>query len=234
VQSTTKEQKIKSIEEMAKKYISAIDELEDKSDSSYCFAGWSMGALVAFEMAVIFENKNKKQVPVIILDQLAPSKDDAVDFYPSEVDRLVLFVSKVEHLVQNKIQITKEDLEGKTPLEQSQLFLTEFKLNNLVPKDVSVNDFHGFLEKMIHHNEITTLYAGKKYAGDVLLIKATDSTFVNSKRQENLNYAWDNYTDENLTRIEVSGNHVSMMRSPYVENLASILTAYLKKNLTNN
>ena len=225
LQSEAGKKDVDSIEEMASNYLQDIAAI----DGNHFFAGWSMGALVAFEMAFQYKKKTNKERPVIILDQIAPAINIELETYEDEVDRLVLFASKIEHLVNNKLNISKEILNGKNATERSEIFLKEFKKNNMVPADLQVDQFHGFLEKMIHHNEITTLYKGNNYTGPVTLVKAKESTFISNEFEDSIDYGWSNYTQKDINIEEVKGNHITMMRHPNIDLTAKIISTQILK-----
>jgi amino acid adenylation domain-containing protein len=212
-----------SIELMAKTYLKEIDEL--KGDNT--FMGWSMGALVAFEMALQTEQSKNIQIPVILLDQLAPIQKSKQSL--SKAERLLVFAKKVEALVGQKFDFDFEEFIHISKDEQITLFLKEFVRFKMVPKSVTTEMFEAYLNKMILHNDITLLYQASSYNGRVLLIKAEESTFMDVNSQSSPSYGWINYC-ENLVCKNCSGNHVTMMRSPNVEMVGEIINEAVKNN----
>lgn len=214
-----------SIREIAKHYLEVVR--KQIPDGTCVFAGWSMGALVAYEMAVQLEKLENKTSPVIILDQKAPGLiTELRNLAVTPLERLVVFAGKVEHLAGRKMNITKTVLENLSTLEQSELFLEEFKKNGMVPGDLKTADFHGFLEKMILHNEITMDYRAEKYNGNVLLIKADDSTFATKHFENEVSYGWSNYA-EDIEIVNVPGNHITMMKLPNVKAVADKIKGFI-------
>lgn len=210
-----------SIKEMAKRYLDVVQ--KQVPDGEYVFAGWSMGALVAYEMGVQYKKSNNRAPMVIILDQQPPDINLApIDTLLTPLERLTIFTEKLGQLAGRKINITKEALEKLSPKEQSALFLKEFKNNNMVTEDTHVNDFHGFLEKMILHNDITIAHKAETYDGKVLLIKANDSTFTAPFSTNEKKYGWNNYA-ENVIVGNVPGNHIAMMKLPEVKMIAKVV-----------
>ena len=110
----------------------------------YVFIGWSMGALIAYEMAVQLQETEKSTSEVIILDQQAPVLTfDQHETPKTHIERLAIFAEKVEHLIGLKINISKIELQNLSPLEQSELFLSEFKDKNmLLDYMISVKNEH--------------------------------------------------------------------------------------------
>jgi amino acid adenylation domain-containing protein len=224
LQAKKTDEKLDSIQQVAELYLEAIT--KEIPDGDFIFGGWSMGALVAYEMARLHQNNSEKYSPVIILDQKAPAELDGSTM--NTVDKLSLFGEKINHLVGRKTQLTKTALEGLTDTDRSTLFLQEFKESNLVPEDLKPEEFHGFLDVMLYHNEITIKYQTETYNGPVLLIRAADSTFADDATTITNDYGWINYVPETLSVIEVQGNHITIIRKPNVENVGKQISLYLK------
>lgn len=224
LQAKKTDSKPESIQEVSALYLQAI--VEETLTGNFIFGGWSMGALVAYEMARLYKENTGKYAPVIILDQKAPAA--LADTVMDTVDKLSLFGEKINHLVGRKTQLTKTALEGLTATERSALFLQEFKESNLVPEDLKPEEFHGFLDVMLYHNEITIKYQTETYYGPVLLIRAADSTFADDAIIQTPDYGWINYIPETLSVIEVPGNHITLIRKPNVENVGKQISLYLK------
>ena len=215
-----------TINAMASRYLELVR--REIPNGNYIFGGWSMGALVGFEMAKQLEESTTQKVPVILLDQKAPSSNLASNKVIEKIDRLSVFAEKIEHLVGQKTSITKDSLTGLTEKEQSALFLKEFKKNNLVPEEVDLAQFHGFLDKTILHNEITMDYQTTVYDGPVMLIRAEDSTFVTDEFENAVCYGWSNYTEaNNFQIIPTKGNHITLIRPPFVIEMAKHLNKLL-------
>ncbi len=220
-----------SIKELAKRYLEVIK--KQIPMGIYVFIGWSMGALIAYEMAVQLQETEKSTSEVIILDQQAPVLTfDQHETPKTHIERLAIFAEKVEHLIGLKINISKIELQNLSPLEQSELFLSEFKDKNMLTEDTSLENFHGFLEKMIFHNEITMDYRAEKYSGNVLLIKANDSNFKTKHFENEESYGWTSYI-KNFEILTVPGNHITIMTLPNVKNVAREINKKLAfKHLT--
>lgn len=226
IQSVVGQEDVGSIELMASNYLNEIENIKGKP----VFVGWSMGALVAYEMAIQYELKFGARQPVIILDQMAPAPETGVLEKTIEDDRLVIFASKIEHLINNKLGITKEAIRGKTAIERSEMFLKEFKKNNMVPLDLQADRFHGYLDKMIYHNNITTLYRGNRYSGEINLLKAKESVVEIGSSVGGKDYGWSHFADGQLKVYEVEGNHVTMMSQPNLDETARIISQCINSN----
>jgi amino acid adenylation domain-containing protein len=166
---------VRTVGDMAAIYLKEVDLSGQAED--LCFAGWSMGALIAFEMARQVKEIKGEAPRLVIIDQLAPSAKgvEGTRGQVDPVDRMVAFAGKVAHLVGRPLGIGKADLRSKSPIQRSEVFLEAFKKVNLVPGDMPVSHFHGYLDTMIMHNEITAECRPGIYEGPTLLIRALDT-----------------------------------------------------------
>ncbi|MEI6574595.1 MAG: amino acid adenylation domain-containing protein [Bacteroidota bacterium] len=229
--------KVDTVSDIARYYLDEIQLPENTED--VIFAGWSMGALIAFEMARQVKAQSGKCPRLMIIDQLAPVEESIeTERTPIDnVDRMLAFAGKVEHLAGHPLGITDASLRGKSSEIQSEVFLTAFKSVNLVPPDISLQDFHGYLELMIHHNEITSRCRPGTYEGKTMLIRADDSLpmFDNQLPMaiRTADLGWERLIEGNFTIENIPGNHVSIMAQPHVKNLALALMKWVESGASN-
>ena len=222
---------VNSVSDMARIYLEEIEQGGEAGD--LIFGGWSMGALIAFEMARQVKKNTGISPGLMVIDQLAPS-DTAVS-NPKEkedpVGRMLAFAGKVAHLVGKPLGITESDLRGRDPVEQSGVFLDVFIRVGLVPEDMKVSQFHGYLDTMILHNEITSECRPGIFDGPALLLRAMDSLDLPSASQAAEERApdlgWGKYIPGNLVVRNIPGNHVSVMARPWVKAVAGSLVEWL-------
>ncbi|MCX6250878.1 MAG: amino acid adenylation domain-containing protein [Bacteroidetes bacterium] len=225
--------KVDNIGDMANYYLEEISLPVCKDD--VIFAGWSMGALIAFEMARQVAEISGEAPRLMIIDQLAPAEESGVMEKEriDPVDRLLTFAGKVAHLVGRPLGISAAGLKGKTSEEQSEVFLNAFKSVNLVPPDMRSDDFHGYLDMMIHHNEITAACRPCSFHGKTLLIRAMDTLPLPDGRSEiperTADLDWGRWIKRDLTIENIPGNHVSIIAQPYVKDLALALMKWVNQ-----
>ncbi|MEI7982387.1 MAG: hypothetical protein WCI71_12100, partial [Bacteroidota bacterium] len=151
------------------------------------------------------------------------------------VDRMLIFAGKVAHLAGRSLEISADNLRGKTSEEQSEIFLKEFKSVNLVPPDMSINDFHGYLELMIHHNEITSACSPGSFDGKTVLIRAMDALpSLDGKSAISVRTAdldWGRWIKKDLEIANIPGNHVTIIAQPCVKEIALALMHWVNPGL---
>lgn len=190
--------------------------------SKLVLAGWSMGALIAHQMACLFEHENV-QVPLVLLDQPATSlkTNETVSYR----DRLFTYLNKVHIFTSG--QFDKRIIEKEVVDYQG--ILDEFIRVQLTPEETTLENFKTFLDTLVMHNEIVTEFAPKKYHGPVLLLKASENLMVDKNPlTENKDLGWKDYCSD-LTIMEVPGNHITMMNLENSKVIASTIQEWLDK-----
>lgn len=226
----------KSIEELADEYLREIE--PDLTNGNHIFGGWSMGALVGYEMAVRHFEKHGILAPVLIFDQ----PPEQVNNYStdirndSKIERLMFFAEKAALFAGMPLNINEFDLIDKSEEEQSIVFYNSFKKTGLVPDDVKPEQFNGFLEMMIHHNDISAAYHPRKYPGNVCVVKAQESLQITfdkeipegtAKNLQSESLGWERFVTGSLELIPAPGNHVTMMTAPNAGTIAKELVHLL-------
>ena len=107
--------------------------------------------------------------------------------------------------------------------------MNEFKRIQLTPEETTLENFKGFLDILVKHNEIVTQFSPTVYAGPVLLLKAKQNLIVDGNPIVQLaDLGWRKYCS-NLTIIEVPGNHITMINFENSKVIADVVKQWLKK-----
>jgi amino acid adenylation domain-containing protein len=220
-----------SIQEMAKHYLKAVTEVSPRGP--YLLGGWSMGGVVAFEMAQQLIKRGQEVPFLAILDQRAPAAEKQLDpeFQNNDAMQLALFVHKAELLIGKPLVLSYEDLRDRDTEEQARLCLERFKANELVPSDTELPYFRNFLEVQKAHNLATARYVPEIYSGTVVLFRSQEplpkeETFKDASEFGNCQdptLGWQRYVSNPIEIQPVPGNHITMMTSPHVQVLAEKL-----------
>jgi amino acid adenylation domain-containing protein len=209
-----------SIETLASDY---FKNLQKKQFTDHLIlAGWSMGALIAHQMACLFALENKKP-PLVLLDQPAISKAHKEGL--SYKDRLFAYLHKV-YIFTNQ-QFDKKIIESDA-IDYERI-LNEFIRIQLTPEETTLESFKEFLDILVKHNEIVTQFSPTVYDGPVLLLKAKQHLLVDGNPIVQLeDLGWRKYCS-NLTIIEVPGNHITMINIKNSKVVANVVEQWLKK-----
>ncbi len=207
---------------LAEEYQNVLE--SKKINSDICFAGWSMGALIAHEMAVRTAKEDGTERPLILLDQPVPNHEITQD--QSYEDRLNNYIEKIEIFTGEKIEQTQN---GEKGIDYALLF-REFYQLNLVPEEVTVTDFKHFLDILVKHNNIISNFHPSVYHGPALLLKAQEKVMLKTHNPQPEYFlddlGWGRFCT-NLTIVETPGNHITMLNGEYVETATAIINEWI-------
>lgn len=197
-----------SIEHMAAAYLIAVK--QTRSSGPYVLGGWSLGGLIAYEMArqLIAQGDDVKQL--IMLDTTIP--DGSSDLVPAK--------EQVNVGLEYGIDLTLEELSELPPEEQLPFLWDHAKklgvLDDNSPPEVvaqSLEDLQGLFS---HHVECSSKYKLAPLPIDVTLFRPTDTP-------QEIEVAHDRGWGNLVSKVNVDfvpGHHHSMVQSPNVEQLA--------------
>jgi len=202
-----------SVAGLARRYLDALP-----AGPPPVLAGWSMGALVAFELALLWEERHGTLPSVAILDQLAPA-----DVRPCAADDdatlMHAFVRKVSELVGADIGVGPEAIAA----GPGEALLAAFIRHGLTPEDTSLDAFDPYLKLILAHNRATRLYRpAARHRGRVLILRADPLEIAGVPADRPDDLGWGHWCDRPEI-VPVPGNHATMIRPPHVAGLASAL-----------
>jgi thioesterase domain-containing protein/acyl carrier protein len=226
-----------SIEEIAQIYVTSLE--NQYPSQEYIVGGFSMGGLVALEIASILKSKGKSVKALFFIDTYHPEiqKKERNNY---QTRKRVLFYLK---------GLLKENFQNKKVIIKH---LTERWIStvmNLFQKDEKLPVIRKFQEFLGLHIDKNKLYAEnrniylsfkfrpKSYTGDVLLVSAQNKKRPciypdishNQDRNENI-IKWKNNISGKLYTFEVQGNHDDIMNEPVVASIANLINKHLLKD----
>ncbi len=209
-----------TIRQIAASYLSEI--LQHNPNGPYLIAGYSFGGYVAVEIEHQMEAMGK-EVQMLIMFDTDAEKTEYKDWYylfPRKVKRnFPLFVSFLKSTFQQPMVTFKRQFANHPP---------NFLSNYLSRKDAK--GFYQLIKKIKDkHLNAFRNYSMEPFKNKVYLFKAKicvhyvdDSTYL----------GWKKYAKKGVELFEVPGDHLSMLRSPNVEQFALILENALDQHET--
>jgi thioesterase domain-containing protein len=210
-----------SVEEMAAHYISAMRDVQP--DGPYLLGGWSMGAIVAYEMARQLVEQGREVALLALLDMWVITEAEKV-----EVDEALILVS----IFGPYLHISLESLRNLDPDEQLAYVLHLARKENLVGSEVGPEQARLILDTFITNDRAAGRYVPKPYTGRVTLLRATEP------RQYGNNYhnwdadptlGWSDLAAGGVEVLPVPGSHDNIIIRPYVEAVARQLRDCIDK-----
>ena len=200
------------IEDMAAAYVKAL--LDVQPDGPYRLGSWSMGVVVAFEMAQQLRARGREVDLLIMLDQgpIVPAEEP-------EDDAAYLVDVFGKH-----VPLSLDHLRQLGPDEQLAHVWKEARKAEWLYPDITLPQFGHFVRLLRTHTEAWRAYQPQVYSGRIILFRASESTGDGSQKRD---MGWGRLTSGEVEVHEVPGDHISMIHEPHVRVLAERLRGYL-------
>jgi amino acid adenylation domain-containing protein len=205
------------IEDMAAYYILALQTVEPTGP--YLLGGWSMGGVIAFEMAQQLHAQGQRVALLALLDSWIPTAEET--FPEKDSDAMLL--------VERYFGISISPMESLLALpkdEQLAFMLEQAKSFGLVPAELDVSQARRFVELLRSDLRATQNYGLHLYPGRVTLFKASETPGAVTPDPT---LGWSEWASGGVEVHVVPGNHANLMYEPHVEVLAKTLTACLNQ-----
>jgi amino acid adenylation domain-containing protein len=208
------------IEAMATEYLEAIRGIEPVGP--YRLAGWSMGGLIAFEMARQLQLQNQEVSFVGLIDPTDPNANTTL---PDD-DRFALVRFAIDlGLTHDHVTRPLDELTQLHFDEQLSYVLELVKSANLVPADTSLAYLHRLFAVFQNNVRAVRTYRPPVYEGEITLFTARERPASAPEPEA----AWSTLALGGLSASSVPGDHYSMFRPPHVQTLAQELKATLDR-----
>ncbi len=233
---------IENVETMATRYIEALREIQP--EGPYHLGGWSMGGMVAFEMALQLKARGHQVATLAIIDAHAPNpaparqQSDALNKLAEEAARLPLFrdalagtagppsVAQVATLLELLGPMTTGPmssprkllarLQSLSPDEQRLKALELFGLDQVYHREGRPDRARRLWRVLCANLLAAARYQPGHYHGQVVLFRAATT------RSADHALGWGHFASE-VESHELAGDHVSILKPPVVSILARAL-----------
>ncbi len=208
------------VEAMASHYVELIRTVQP--EGHYLLGGWSMGGVVAFEMARQLKAQGQTASLLALIDSHAPgnTQEPAVDDHALLASFALDLGLPLHHLT---FDLT--NLEQASADERLACVLQQAKQAGVVPPDVELAQVRRLFDVFKCNVQAMRCYTPLAYAGPVILFKAQEPL---SEKPLDEDLGWGALAAGDLTMLEVPGNHYTIMRTPNVEILARQLKHHLR------
>jgi len=209
------------IEDMAAHYIGSLCVLQPQGP--YLLGGWSMGGVVAFEMAQQLQGQGHEVALLALLDSRAPNSayapaddDDVTLLIEFAMDRGGLFARDLPLLYDNLRQLG--------PDEQLHYILEQAKLVNVVPPDTELLQIRRLFRVFKTNTQAARSYVPQVYPKQITLFQAAEQV---GEVHHDGTPGWGELAVGGVELQIIPGNHYTMVRKPHVQVLAQRLKTYL-------
>jgi amino acid adenylation domain-containing protein len=236
------------IEEMAARYVQEIRSLQP--EGPYFLGGWSLGGVVAFEMAHQLKRLGKQVALLALIDSYAPASDYNLSHEENDFKLISMFLrdfkgraegrkqgfGKAELIsmfmkdfkgpLGNEMTESYEDLKGKGMDWLLQYLLSEAKSLGLLPPDADMEDMRRLLKVFKANLNALKSYRPKPYFDRITLFRAETAS---RNALADHTSGWGDLTDSSIEVHLIPGNHYTMLARPNVQILAEKLALCLNR-----
>jgi thioesterase domain-containing protein len=202
------------VEDMASHYIEALKEAQP--EGPYILGGWSLGGIVAYEMAQQLITEGQTVSQLLLLDTGVPNLwKESLDAENTEGDQLeeddaILLVE----LISAFLPISKTDLEPFEGDERINYVLTKAKEAGILPPGFEIVQVRHLLEVYRTNAKAESRYVPQSYPGTITLFKTSRLFFPDQTM------GWGKLAAGGVRIVEVPGTHTTMLDEPHVETVA--------------
>lgn len=200
------------VEDMASRYISAMQEAQP--EPPYLLGGWSMGAIVAYEMARQLTESGREVALLALLDMWVITEAEKV-----EIDGALMLVS----IFGPYLPLSLEGLRRLDPDEQLIHVLHLARKDGLVGPDVGSEQARRIIDTFVINDRAASQYVPKPYPGRLTLFRATGPRMygnVSHNEDADPTLGWGRLAAGGVDVRLVPGSHDDLIARPHVEGLA--------------
>jgi thioesterase domain-containing protein len=211
------ESALKTIPEMAASYVKAITVIQPSGP--YQLAGWSMGALVAYEMAqqLLAAGQQVSFLGLMEGYNIEPAQPASSVLAPEEWNRRVIEQEEkmVVDLMKEELGFTDDQLSGMSQKERSLEYLA--KTSNTLFRNLTVPQARRLLRVATINQLAVEVYRPQPYPGTATLFR------IPLKPGDDASCGWSRVVEGGLTIFEIPGTHHGFMSGTSVALIAAQL-----------
>ncbi len=214
-----------TIEAMAESYIKAIRAVQPCGP--YRLGGWSLGGVIAFEMACQLVAQGESVALLALLDSWPPAYVRLSDNKETLTTLLAGFLQDLAGRANPQLDTIAERL---LPLEEEAQWdyaLTLARTLNLVPPDMRREELSRLLEVFGANARAFLHYEPSYYDGRVTLFRASESE--SPPTADDPTVGWGALSGKEVQVEQVPGNHYTLLTPPHVAYLAERLRLLLSE-----
>jgi amino acid adenylation domain-containing protein len=207
-------QPLERVPEMAALYVEEIRRMQPAGP--YRLGGWSLGGVIAFEMACQLAAAGEEVELLAMLDS-SPAIVDLAEM-PDDVSLLLDIVAYVANLWNKPdLAASREELEALAPEARLDLVLDQLRDADFLPRGVGRDRLRRVLDVYRANGLAVRGYELSAYAGPLTLFKAADAPAGSD------GYGWGEIVAGGVEVETIPGHHLNLLAEPNVRTLAERL-----------
>jgi amino acid adenylation domain-containing protein len=210
------EEPLTSIEDMASAYLRMLRGVQP--EGPYLLSGWSMGAVVAYEMASQLEANGERLSQLFMLDP--PPTSLSGDASDDDIASGLSSIAESLGIAPERLAVEAGSFNRLESDEQLARLLDVARRAHLAPGDMDLHRLRRHLDVHTANMAAMRAYQPRPFHGPVTIIKTASSSDPGD--------AWGRLAGENVTVAMMPGDHDSMLREPGVQMLARRIQSVLQ------
>jgi amino acid adenylation domain-containing protein len=206
-----------SVEEMAARYLAELRRVQPQGP--YRLGGWSLGGLIAFEMARQLAAEGQEPELLALIDTLPPEAALAAN----EDELVAWFAQDLARLLGYDVGISPEELRALPQREKLAHVVDLGHAAGLLPNDFGLAQIEPLFATFAANLQAGRAYAPQPYPGRLTLWISEQTAADHAEELA----AWNRLAQGGLATSTLPGDHYTLLRRPNVEKLAQDLTARL-------
>lgn len=213
------------IEAMASDYVRAIRGFQPSGP--YWLAGWSMGGVIAFEMARQLQRQGQEVALLAMIDARVPDTE-GTEFNWGVLLSIFAFDLGLNH---ENLSTTLEETTVRPQMTQLRQVWLDARRAGLVPANMTLIEFRKLFDTFKLHANTMRRYRPGQFAGGITLFSAEQDHEHPPAKQPRPCKGWDQLVTGGVDIHVVPGDHFSMVREPHVRVLAERLRSCIDDTL---
>jgi amino acid adenylation domain-containing protein len=222
-----KQEPFSDIKEMATYFIDAMRLVQP--EAPYFLGGWSMGGLVAFEMATQLKEQGQQVALLALFDSTAPvenARTNSENTDDNDAKILAEIARNTAHSFGKNLSLSEEKLQALAPEQQLNYILEQMKLAAFLPSDIKLEQVQQFLKVCRCDRIAIDNYRPQIYRDRITL-------FRSDRTQNDSLLGWEKLSSQPVEVFDVPGDHFTMFSPPHVQAFAEQLKICLNRISSN-
>jgi amino acid adenylation domain-containing protein len=210
------------VEAMAADYIQVIRAVQERGP--YVLGGWSMGGLIAFEMACQLQRQGEQVALVALFDSVTPYAAGST-WESEQVMQVARFAIHLGLPQEELANVSEQFLSFDEDAQLKYLF-KEAKKRGILPPEFNLTQLQHLFKVYQSNNEAGQAYRPRACSAPLVLFRAAEKV---DEELTDTTLGWSHLAEGSLEVEEVTGNHFTMLDEPHVSLLAEKLRARLAR-----
>lgn len=210
-----------SLETMATAYLAELQQQEPRGP--YQLGGWSMGGVVAWEMAHQLQQQGEAVALLALFDSTSPLDRRSLAYQYNSARLASAWSEDLGAFFGKSFKVPEEALAGLKPEAQWEKLCTCAETAGVLPQDADRQHLRGRFQVFLNHAEMLRDYLPPKLDLDILLFRAEVETAGDHRRP---GLGWEDLA-HSCKVIAVPGDHLTLFREPHLPILARRLEEQL-------